>query len=105
LFAHVVGRTVGGVEYLVERYLPGICEADLASLSERSSLACEQMAAKGIRIRYLGSTFLGEDETCLCRFDAPSLEAVVEANRRIETPFARVLAARQLAPRIEGRSA
>lgn len=87
----------------MERYLPGVSADDLVSLNERSSVACEQMADEGIRIRYLGSTFLAEDEACLCRFDAPSVEAVVEANRRIEIPFARVLAARQLAPRIEGR--
>jgi hypothetical protein len=93
------------VEYLVERYLPGISADDLVSLTERTRVACEQMAGEGVRIRYLGSTFLAEDEACFCRFDAASLEAVVEANRRTEIPFARVLAARQVAPQTEGRQA
>ena len=76
--------------YLVERYLPGRdrawLEAALARLpNDRHGVA------------YLGSTYVPSDESCLCRFEAPSAERVRDANEVAGVPFARIVAATELA--------
>jgi hypothetical protein len=85
------------VTYLVERYLP---DADLASLSaavERTA----RLVTEGTlvdRPRYLSSTFLASEETCLCRFEASDREAVAELNQRADFPFDRIVEALDLLP-------
>jgi hypothetical protein len=76
--------------YLVERYLPGLSETDLAAALDRARETCAELTAGGSPIRYLGSTFLPDEEACLCRFDADRAETVVRANELAEVPFARV---------------
>jgi hypothetical protein len=46
----------------------------------------------------LSSTFLAEEETCLCRFEAPDRDAVAELNRRADFPFDRIVEAVDLLP-------
>lgn len=76
--------------YLVERYLPGISQSDLAAALDRARDACAQLTAGGTPIHYLGSTFLPDEEACLCRFDADRPETVVRANELARVPFARI---------------
>src|SRR5215208_1460060 len=85
--------------YLVERYLPGATRNDLASAVERVAAAAERMAAEGISVRYVGSTFVPDDETCFCEFEAASRESVEWANERADVPFARILPATRLSTR------
>jgi hypothetical protein len=91
--------------YLVERYLPGATDDDLASAVERVAAAADQMTAEGITVRYLGSTFVAVDETCFCEFEAPSHETVERANERADVPFARILPAVRLSTPRPRRSA
>jgi hypothetical protein len=75
--------------YLVERYLPGRdrtwLEGALARLPrERSGVA------------YLGSTYVPSDESCFCRFDAPTADTVRDANEVAGVPFARIVAAEEI---------
>ncbi len=89
--------------YLVERYLPGRdrawLEAALARLPhDRGGVA------------YLGSTYVPSDDACFCRFQAPSAEQVRDVNEVAGVPFARIVAATELAgtrsgPSSEGDSA
>jgi Protein of unknown function (DUF4242) len=51
------------------------------------------LSREGTGIRYLGSTVVLVDESCFCQFEAPSLEAVAEANKRARVPFARIVPA------------
>src|SRR5215204_4193417 len=82
--------------YLVERYLPGASSGDAATAAEQVEAATEQMAAEGISVRYLGSTYIPADETCFCEFEAASREPVEWANERANAPFARILPAVRL---------
>jgi Protein of unknown function (DUF4242) len=92
--------------YLVERYLPGATDDDLASAVERVAAAAERMTVEGITVRYVGSTFVPDDETCFCEFEAPSRESVEWANERADVPFARILPVVRLStPRPRRRSA
>ncbi len=79
--------------FLVERYLPGISVDELRAAAARASAATAAMAAEGARVRYLGSTFLPDEETCFCQFEAPSAEAVAQVNELAEIPFARIASA------------
>jgi hypothetical protein len=79
--------------YLVERYLPGASNDDVAAATERMQAVVEQLAAEGVPIRYRGGTFLPADETCFCEFEAPSKEVVEWANERANASFARILPA------------
>jgi hypothetical protein len=83
--------------YVVERYLPSAHLESLAAAVERTT----RLAVEGARTggpRYLSSTFLAEEETCLCRFEAPDRDAVAELNRRADFPFDRIVEAVDLLP-------
>lgn len=84
--------------YLVERYLPGVTREDVVAAAARAEDAARRMSSEGTVVRYVGSTFVPEDESCLCLFDGPSAEAVAEANRRAGFAFERVVPALTLGP-------
>jgi hypothetical protein len=76
------------VVYVVERYLPGVSRITLERQLERLA-----QVTRGTPVEYLGSTIVLEDEACFCQFEAPSEEAVAEANRRAGIPFDRIVGA------------
>ncbi len=81
--------------YLVERYLPGRDRAWLEEALARLPLEHEGVA-------YLGSIYIAEDESCLCRFEAPDVEDVRLVNELARVPFARITAATELGGRQTG---
>ena len=89
--------------YLVERYLPGRDRAWLEAALARLPNDHRDFA-------YLGSTYVPSDESCFCRFEAGSVEQVRDVNEVAGVPFARIVAATELAgtqsgPSSEGDSA
>jgi hypothetical protein len=75
--------------YLVERYLPGRDRAWLESTLAR--------IPRGRReVKYLGSTYLPSDDSCLCRFEAETADDVRAANETAGVPFARIVAAEEI---------
>jgi Protein of unknown function (DUF4242) len=90
--------------YLVERYLPGRDRAWLQA-------ALARLPRDSHGTAYLGSTYVPSDESCFCRFEAPSAETVRDVNEVAGVPFARIVAATELAggtqsgPSSEGDSA
>lgn len=79
---------------MVERYLPGITAGELAEASARLAAAAEELAAEGLGVRYVGSTFLPEEESCFCRFEASSRQVVERVCDRGRLPYARIHAVR-----------
>jgi hypothetical protein len=79
--------------YVVERYVPGLSVETTQAWQARLRQTTEELGREGTGIRYLGSTVVLVDESCFCRFEAPSLETVTEANRRAGVPFARIVPA------------
>ena len=65
-------------DYCLEVYLAGGSRAALEEAVERAR-AAESFGARGRSVRYLRSTYLSEDETCLHFFAANSVEDVAEA--------------------------
>ncbi len=84
--------------YFVERYLPGMSEADVRAGLARTNAICTELRAAGTEIRYLGSIFLPLEEACFCRFDGDRPEAVAEANERAQFAYARITAGVAIAP-------
>ena len=69
-------------DYCLELYLPGGSQAALEEAAERARAAAESLGSRGRSVRYLRSTYLPEDETCLHFFAAHSVEDVAEAARQ-----------------------
>jgi hypothetical protein len=77
--------------YLAESYLPRIRVADLHETARRARLGAEALAAEGLRVRHLRTSFLPDDEVCLHVFEAPSADAVSEAMRRAALAVDRIV--------------
>jgi hypothetical protein len=74
-------------EYLLECFWPGVEVADLRALDERASRTAAEAS-----VRYLGSLLMRDDEVVLCLF-AGEPAAVLEAARRAQIPFERIVSA------------
>ena len=75
---------------MVEQYLPGISPAELDEASARLTAAVAELTARGSEVRLVGSTFVPEEDSCFCRFEAPSSEAVRRACELARVPVARI---------------
>jgi hypothetical protein len=91
LLPEALRLSVGPVKkYMVERYLPGMTERELDEASARLASAAEELAGQGVGVRYVGSTFVPNEESCFCRFEASSREVVELVCRQGRLPFARI---------------
>ncbi len=77
--------------YVVERYLPDVSPEELERMIERLGRVTRELQQEGTPVHHLGSTIVPDDEACFCQFEAPSEQAVVEANRRADAPFDRIV--------------
>jgi hypothetical protein len=66
-------------DYCLELYLADGSRAALEEAAGHARAAAESFGARGRSVRYLRSTYLPEDETCLHFFAAASGEDVAEA--------------------------
>jgi hypothetical protein len=73
--------------FIVERYWPGVTEADVRLA------AAALRAADGADVRYLGSILMPGDEVVLFRFDAVSAEQVAASGARAGLRCDRVVSA------------
>jgi hypothetical protein len=69
-------------DYCLEIYLASGSQAALEEAAGRARAAAESSEARGHSVRYLRSTYLPEDETCLHFFAAASGEDVADAARQ-----------------------
>ena len=90
-------------KYLVERYLPGATDGQLDEAGERLAAAAERLAAEGVDVRYVGSTFVPEEESCFCRFESAGREGVERACEQAGVRFARIVETREFPPSKEER--
>lgn len=97
-------RSVASVtKYIVERYLPGITIGQLDEASARLAAASAELTATGVEVRYLGSTFVPEEESCFCRFESEDADDVRRACEWAGVSFARIMETRDFAPMKEGQ--
>lgn len=86
------------VARIVERYLPEATREEVDEAATQLAAATLALAARGAEIRYLGSTFVAEEEYCICRFESRSREDVRLACERAGVSYARIVQARELPP-------
>jgi hypothetical protein len=79
--------------FVVERYVPGLTQDDLAALAARLERAADEL-----HVAWLGSTALLEEETTLCVVSAPSHEAVRALNELATAPYERIVDALWVSP-------
>jgi len=68
--------------YVVEVYAPNLSRFDLAELAGRAEAAVLEMEREGVRVRYVRSVLVPEDETCFHHFESPTIDAVRLASER-----------------------
>jgi hypothetical protein len=68
------------VYFVVERFWPGSTESVALAAMERLRQGCARLTAGGVSVRWLGGTFVPEDEAISCRFEgtAQAIRAVHE---------------------------
>jgi hypothetical protein len=69
-------------DYCLELYVAGGSQAALEEAAGRARAAAVSFGARGRSVRYLRSTYLPDDETCLHFFAAALREDVAEAARQ-----------------------
>jgi Protein of unknown function (DUF4242) len=67
--------------YCLELYLPRASASQIGEAAVEAQRAAGASAGAG-RVRYLRTTYLADDETCLHFFEAASVEHVADAARR-----------------------
>ena len=77
--------------FLVECYMPGVAERDVAAASERAQRVAEEFRADGRDVAYLGALFVAADEAVYHQFHASDASVVVDASRRAGLSFERVV--------------
>ena len=90
----------GVTTFMAECFWPGVTEQQLADAGARAGQAAQAISSNGGLARYLGSILVPADEIALCLFEAPSLDAASELNRRAAIPFERILEIVRLDPAI-----
>jgi len=68
------------VYFVVERFWPGSTESIALAAMERLREGCARLTSGGVSVRWLGGTFVPEDEAISCRFEgtAQAIRAVHE---------------------------
>jgi hypothetical protein len=85
--------------FMAECFWPGVTEQQLAEAGARARCATGAITAGGVSARYVGSILVPADEIALCLFEAASIEAASDLNRRAAIPFERILEVVRLGPR------
>ena len=83
--------------YLVESYAPR-SGAALEKEIARVRIVAKEIAAEGVGLRHVRSTFVPEDEICFHVFEAESAALVDEVGRRAGLPFEHVVEAMPVTP-------
>jgi hypothetical protein len=84
--------------YMVERHLPGITMDQLGAAQKAAISTGQEMTTQGKSIRYIRSTFVPREASCMCLFEASNAAIVEELNRKANIPFTRVIEAVDLTP-------
>jgi hypothetical protein len=81
--------------FVVERYLPALTPEGVREQAKRET---DLLGSGADDVRHLHTTYLCDDELCFSVFEAPSLDALREANDRIAMPYERITEAVDVTP-------
>ena len=84
--------------YLVDRTLPGITMDQLAAAQKAAIETSRRFSSEGKHVRYIRSTYVPEEEHCMCLFEAADPQLVQDVNEAARIPFTRISEALDLTP-------
>lgn len=84
--------------YMVERELPGVSMDQLAAAQKAAIETGQQFTAEGKNVRYIRTTFVPNESSCMCLFEADDAEHVREVNEAAKIPYTRIVEALDLTP-------
>ena len=84
--------------YMVERELPGVSMEQLAAAQQAAIETGQQFTAEGKNVRYIRTTFVPDEASCMCLFEADNADLVKEVNEAAQIPFTRIVEALDLTP-------
>ena len=90
--------------FVVERYLSEAGSVEVAAAVDRDRRAADAMRAGGIPVRHVSTIYVPSDESCFSLFDAPSADALREAQERAGIGFERIVEAVELPPQDQART-
>jgi hypothetical protein len=77
--------------FMAECFWPGVTAKNVADAGVRIRDASDASRIDGVFARYLGSILVPSDEIALCLFEAASIAAATEIDRRASIPSERLL--------------
>ena len=77
-------------QFVAERFWPGATEESARLSMAKVRMSCEQLAASGVPVRWLGGTFLAGDECVSLRFEGTA-QAVRAAHDLAGVPLDRLV--------------
>ena len=83
--------------FAVERFWPGGTEEEVVLAMARLRDGCARLTASGVAVRWLGGTFVPEDEAMTCRFEGTS-HAVRSVHEMAGERFDRILPIVEVGP-------
>jgi hypothetical protein len=66
----------------VEVYAPDLGRSDLADVARRAEAVARDLRGEGVRVRYLRSVLVPEDDTCFHHVEGPTADAVRRLSER-----------------------
>jgi hypothetical protein len=84
--------------FMAECFWPGVTEQQLVDAGARARRVAQAISLDGVFARYTGSILVPTDEIALCLFEATSIDAASDVNRRAAIPFERILEIVRLGP-------
>ena len=76
---------------MAECFWPGVTARQLTDAGARARRAADEINSNGVVACYTGSILVPADEIALCFFEAASIDAASDLNRRAAIPFERIL--------------
>jgi hypothetical protein len=84
--------------FLGEGFPVGVARGSLTAAARRARRVAASMRAEGSPVWFVRSTFVPEEDSLLCLFDAPSADLVRELSRRARLPVERIVEAVDVSP-------
>lgn len=78
------------MKFVVERNLPGLTEAQLASLRDALGEASRRLSTPLDPVRYVESRYDPASSRCVCLFDAGNRAAVARVNAVAQAPYSSI---------------
>ena len=85
--------------FLVETYVRRLDQPTTAAIAGRLDRAAAELRGLGLRVAWLRSLALLDEETCFCLFTADTAEQVVAANERAGFDFDHITEVVTIEPR------